>query len=466
VTDSVARPKVAIVGGGLAGLAAAVALLDAPDGPSVELWERRAVLGGRAASSPGQDGALVDNCQHVLMRCCTNLWDFYGRLGVQNRLRFLRRIRFLGKDGRLSTLAPSALPAPWHLAPAFLRFGALTLRDKLAVARAMAAIARASEKTVRSLEGVPFDRWLAEMRQTPGAIARFWRVVLVSALNEELENTSTEAAFQIFRLGFLSHPRAFEVGIPTAPLGELYEAPIHCRFQSDRAMLRLQSGVRAIVMEGGDVRGVQASDGTVFPADHVVAAVPFDALGKLLPAELVRDEPYFRPLSDLEHSPIAAVHLWYDRRVTELDHAVLLDRTLQWMFNKTIDYGLDPDRETYLGLVVSAARDWMPLPSSEIRAIAVREVEEAFPAAREARLVRSAVVKEAKATFSIRPGTASLRPASRSPIRGLWLAGDWTDTGWPATMEGAVRSGYRCAEGILADCGRPRTLLVPDGVFL
>jgi squalene-associated FAD-dependent desaturase len=474
-TQRDAPPRVVVLGGGLAGLATAVALLDVPGGPSVELRERRAVLGGRAASSPGQDGALVDNCQHVLMRCCTNLWDFYGRLGVQSRIRFLRRLTFLGKDGQISTLAPSALPAPWHLLPAFVRFAALGARDKLAIARALATIARASEKSIRSLEGLPFDHWLQEMRQTPRAIERFWRVILVSALNEEIEQMSTEAAFQIFRLGFLRHPRAYEVGIPTVPLGELYEAPIRRRFQDRRAALHLRSGVQAIVVKDGAVCGVQVSDTSAsdgpaskesfIPADHVVAAVPFDALPKLLPEEYRRCDA-FRPLTALSHSPIAAVHLWYDRPVTDLDHAVLLDRTLQWMFNKTVDYGLDPERECYLGLVVSAARAWMPLPSSDILAAAQAEVAEAFPATRKARLLRSAVVKEAKATFSISPGVAALRPSHHTPVRGLWLAGDWTDTGWPATMEGAVRSGYRCAEEILSASGSPRSLLRPEGVFL
>jgi uncharacterized protein with NAD-binding domain and iron-sulfur cluster len=198
----------------------------------------------------------------------------------------------------------------------------------------------------------------------------------------------------------------------------------------------------------------------------VILAVPFDGISRLLPERWTEDEPFFCRTQGLTHSPIGAVHLWYDRPVTRLDHAVLLDRTIQWMFNKTVDYGLDPRQECYLGLVVSAARDWMGRPSREILEIARREVEEAFPAAREARVVRSAVVKEAKATFSVRPGAEERRPPPQTPVRGLWLAGDWTRTGWPATMEGAVRSGYLCAEGILAALGRPENIVQPDGVFM
>jgi squalene-associated FAD-dependent desaturase len=454
-----------ILGGGLAGLAAAVALLDAPDRPSVELFERRGVLGGRAASSPGEDGALVDNCQHVLMRCCTNLWDFYGRLGVQSRIRFIRRLNFLRRDGRLATLSGARLPAPLHLAPSFLGFGALGPADRLCVARALLGMARTPPKQIAALEGMPFTEWLRADRQTPSAIARFWRVVLVSALNEELEYASTAAAFQVFRAGFLVHPRAYEVGIPTVPLGELYAAPIERYFAGHGAALRLRTGVSGIVVEDGAVRGVRAGDGALVPAEHVIAAVPFDGLLKLLPPELAAREPCFRRLEELTYSPITAVHLWYDRPVTCLDHAVLLDRTLQWMFNKTLDYGLDPERESYLGLVVSASRDWLPRPRAEILEVARREVEEAFPRAREAHLTRWAIVKEAKATFSIRPGAEARRPPARTPIRGLWLAGDWTRTGWPATMEGAVRSGYRCAEEILATLGQPWQIMRPDGVF-
>jgi squalene-associated FAD-dependent desaturase len=464
-----------IIGGGLAGLAAAVALLDAPGAPEVALFERRGVLGGRAASSPGEDGALVDNCQHVLMRCCTNLWDFYGRLEVQSRIRFVRRLNFLCRDGRLATLGGAGsrgtsgrrpeLPAPIHMAPSFLMFGALGPADKIGVARALLRIARTPPKRAAALEGIPFAEWLRRMRQTPRAIARFWRVVLVSALNEELEHASTTAAFQVFRAGFLSHPRAYEVGIPTAPLGELYAAPIERHFAARDATLRLRAGVQAIAVEEGAVRGVRTADGSFVAAEHVIAAVPFDELPKLLPPELIAREPYFRRLEGLTHSPITAVHLWFDRPVTELDHAILLDRPIQWMFNKTLDYGLDPEREAYLGLVVSASRDWLPRPRAEILETARREVDEAFPRARDARLVRWAVVKEAKATFSVRPGAEALRPPPRSPIRGLWLAGDWTQTGWPATMEGAARSGYRCAEEILSALGQPRQIMRPDGVF-
>jgi squalene-associated FAD-dependent desaturase len=465
------------VGGGLSGLATAVALLSVPDGPSVELWERRAVLGGRAASSPGEHGEPVDNCQHVLMGCCTSLWDFYGRLGVRERIRWVRRLNFLDREGGLSTISGARLPAPLHLLPSLLQFGALGAGEKLAIARAMAVIARTSPEAAAALEAMPFSDWLRRMRQPPKAVSRFWRVVLVSALNEELARASTTAAFQIFRDGFLRHPRGYTVGIPTVPLGQLYEAPIARCFAAARSprsaagRLCLRMGARELVVEGGVVRGVRAADGTMAEAEHVVAAVPFDALAKLLPERWIGSEhggegpALLRNLARLSHSPITAVHLWFDRPVTSLDHAVLLDRPVQWMFNKTIDYGLDPERESYLGLVTSASREWLPVPSGEILGVVRREVEEAFPGAREARLVRSAVVKEAKATFSVAPGVEALRPACRSPIRNLWLAGDWTQTGWPATMEGAVRSGYRCAEEIMAALGRPTRFVAPDGVI-
>lgn len=463
----ISASRVLIIGGGLAGLAAAVALLDAPDGPRVELWERRAVLGGRAASSPGEDGHPVDNCQHVLMRCCTNLWDFYGRLGVQARMRFVRRLNFLDRRGRVSTLEGGGrYGGGLHLLPSFLRFGALTGWEKVAVLRGLAAIRRATRKEEAALEGVSFADWLRELRQPPAAVQRFWRVVLVSALNEELETASAAAAFQVFRAGFLGHPRAYEVGIPTVPLGELYAEPVKRRFTGGRGIVRLRAGVRAIAVEQGAVRGIVAADGCFVPAGHVVAAVPFDIVARLLPEPWTTQEPFFCRLKNLQHSPITAVHLWFDRPITRLDHAVLLDRPIQWLFNKTVDYGLDPQQEAYIGLVTSASRDFLPLPSAEILSIARRELKEAFPAARQARLVRSAVVKEAKATFSVRPGAEGLRPPCRTPIRGLWLAGDWTKTGWPATMEGAVRSGYRCAEEILAALGRPRPILKPDGVFV
>src|SRR5438876_3930978 len=215
--------RVAIIGGGLAGLAAAVALAD--EGLAVTLYERRGVLGGRASSSPAVDQEeAVDNCQHVLMRCCTALRDFYARIGVQDKIRFSDRIRFLDTAGRTSVLAAATLPAPLHLGPSFARFGALSVRERLGVARALAAIL--TGRVGKGVEEQPIGDWLRRRGQSERAMAHFWQPVLVSALNEEPERIAAHHAFMLFREGFLRHRRAYEIGVPAVPLGELYSEPV------------------------------------------------------------------------------------------------------------------------------------------------------------------------------------------------------------------------------------------------
>jgi squalene-associated FAD-dependent desaturase len=450
--------RVVILGAGLAGLAAAQALSEA--GLRVLVLERKSVAGGRASSFVAQDSEEeVDNCQHVLMRCCTNLLHFYQQSGVADRIRWFDRLTFLEPSGRRSVLRGSRLPAPFHLFPSFFRSRFLSRADKQAIARAMMAmLKREGDSASQSMTALD---WLLSQRQTPRAIDRFWRVILVSALNEEPERCAAAYAWQIFRLGFLGHRRAFEMGVPAVPLRDLYDPCVE-RIHASGGEVRFRQLVRAIdTGMNGHVTGARLDDGTLVPADYVISAVPFEAVPGLLP-ESWADHALFRSCRQLEASPISAVHLWFDRQVTSMEHAVLLDRTLQWMFNKTRNYERSADAGSYLGLVVSASRDWLSRPRREILATAEREVRESFPAAREARLVKSAVIKEARATFSATPSADGLRPPAETPLRGFYLAGDWVQTGWPATMEGAVRSGYHAAERILAAEKRPARVLQPD----
>ena len=445
--------RVLILGGGLAGLAAAVTL--AAEGFRVSVHERRPVLGGRASSSPtGEGEEAVDNCQHVLMRCCTTLWDFYGRIGVQQKIRFSDRITFLERSGVPSVLTGAPLPAPLHLGPSFLRFHALGAADKLAVARALAAML--TGRVGKEVEEQPIGDWLRRRGQTERALAHFWRPVLVSALNEEPESTAAHYAFHLFRQGFLGHRRAFEIGVPTVPLGELYSEPVPRYLAARGSQVHLRARVDRIRVRDGAAAGVVLADGTEQAADYVVSAVPWHALPPLLPTRLVEYEPYFANLRWLKGSPITAVHVWFDRPITAPEHCVLLDREVQWIFNKST-----PGGNAYLGLVVSASYDWLPQSRAQILAAAMRDMEAALPAARGVPVVRAAVIKEPNATFSPAPGSEEWRPRPVSPVPRLLVAGDWTRTGWPATMESAVRSGYQCAEAILVAEGRPRSLVPP-----
>ncbi len=429
-------PSVIVIGGGLSGLAAAAALGGA--GCRVEVFEARPFPGGRATSFPlapsDEASAQIDNCQHVLLRCCVNLLDFYTRLGVRDHIRFYREFYFIEPGGRTSTLRRGLLPAPFHFTESFARIRFLTVADKIAIARGLLALRR--ERTRRDdLDRITMLDWLREKRQTQPAIDRFWRQVLVSAINEDVDRLAARHGFQVFWLGFLARADAYEMGVPAVPLGELYGAK---RWQvAGDVSLRLRAPVDAIDAEGIVAGGVRHQ------ADYYVCALPFERLPAVgLPA------PAF------EHSPITGIHLWFDRPVTDLPHATLLDRTVQWMFNKS--------EGRYLQLVVSASRELAAVGRADIIALALKELAEFFPCVRDAKLEKAHVIKELRATFSAAPGTEQLRPVTRTGRPDLFLAGDWTRSGWPATMEGAVRSGYLAAEAILEAAGRPQRILLPD----
>ena len=425
--------KVLIAGGGLAGLAAAAAL--GGGGFDVELFEARPFLGGRATSYPVPGGdETIDNCQHILLRCCVNLLDFYARLGVRERVRFYREVVFLEPGGRASVLRRGRLPAPFHFAGAFLQMKCLDAGDTLAIARGILAIRR-ERKRRKDLDNISMRDWLLQKRQTPRAIDRFWRQVLVSAVNEDLDSMAARHGFQVFWLGFLARADAYEMGIPSVPLAQLYGTEAWQRLPSVR--MHLRAPVDAIDGGGFVVAGERRT------ADYYICALPFERLTAVgLPA------PAF------EHSPITGVHLWFDREVTTLPQATLLDRTMQWMFNK--------DGGRYLQLVVSASRDLTNVSREDIIDIALGDLRLYFPRVREAKLLRAHVVKEQRATFSAAPGTEAFRPPAATTIGNLFLAGDWTDTGWPATMEGAVRSGYTAAAAVARAAGKPAEFLLPD----
>ena len=430
-------PDVVIMGGGLTGLAAATALGSA--GFSVELLERRPILGGRASSweVPGTD-ATIDNCQHVLLGCCTNLVDFYRRLGVAGKIRWHGSIAFRTPDARESTVSASLLPAPLHLAPSLMAFHALTWADRFSIARGMMAMILAL-RAGEDLDSQTMLSWLQRHGQTKTAIDYFWRAVLTSALNEDLEIVSAWHGLLVFWKGFAANWRAYRVGLPGVSLSELYSRDL------PGVNVRLRYAVSGIDVANGAVAGLRLGNGTIETAAAYVLAAPFEVLGEMRPELKL----------DFEHSPITGVHLWFDRVVMEKPFTALLGRTMQWAFRK-------PSDPNYVQCVVSASRSLVPMSKGEIVDTAVRELGEFFPEARSATLVKSAVVKEVRATYSAAAGVDSRRPPNATCWDNCWLAGDWTQSGWPATMEGAVRSGYMAAEQVSAKLGRPQNFLVPD----
>jgi zeta-carotene desaturase len=437
-------PTAIVIGGGLAGLSSVIALSSA--GFKVDLFESRPFLGGRATSyllNASDGGETIDNCQHILLRCCVNLLDFYKRLNVADRIQFHRVFYFIEPGGRTSTLSAGRFPKPFHFTESFLRMTFLSMPEKLAVSRGLLAIRR-ERNSRQDLDRITMLDWLQEKRQPRRAIERFWNQVLVSAINEEVSRMAALHAFQVFWLGFLASAQSYQMGIPAVPLGQLYSSDTWKR--AGNVQLQLRSSVERLVIEEGRVTGVRLPDG-VRTADYYVAALPFERLPALVPELSVDLEPF-------THSPITGIHLWFDRSITQLPHATLLDRTIQWMFNK--------DRGRYLQLVVSASRTLTDMPRNDVIALALRELGEFFPVARDAKLEKAHVVKEVRATFSARPGLEAYRPPAQTPFANLALAGDWTRSGWPATMEGAVRSGYLAAEAVTQAAGMPKKFLLPD----
>lgn len=449
--------SVIVIGGGIAGIASACALADA--GYTVRLLERRPYLGGRASSyeHPGT-GEIIDNCQHVLIGRCTALLDVYRRLDVQSHIRWYDRFTFLTPGGKPTVLKPGPLPAPFHSSLSFLRAPAFSIADKLAIARGLSHF----------LRGLPpdsaedFDHWLRRHGQTQRAIDRFWRPVLVSALNEDLDRISVHYAAKVFRESFLLSPESGRMGIPSIPLSELYNRAIeYIRQRGGEVCLR--TSVDGMT-PGEDGWTVTAADRN-FSAQSVILALSFEAMANLLPLlpQNTASEDLAGKLNQFEHSPITGIHLWFDREVTDLDHAVLLDTTIQWMFNKS---RLQPAHRgsagSYLELVVSASKSLVSMARQEIIDLAIRELAMFFPIAGSATLLKAAVVKEVRATYSIRPMLDSIRPSATSPWPQVFLAGDWTASGWPATMEGAARSGYVAAEAVARDFGNPHVFSVRE----
>ena len=462
---------VAIAGGGLAGLAAACALAEA--GFRVSLFERRSYLGGRASSyqHPGT-GEVVDNCQHVLLGCCTNLLDFYRRAGVEDKIRWYDKLTFLEPGGRASVIEPSALPAPLHTALSFLKAECLSLPDKLAISRALAALVPSAPADT----GLSFLDWLKYRGQTAHAIERFWKTILVSALNEDLDRISVPYAAQVVRESFLKSPAGGRMGLPTVPLTDLYStAGDYIRARGGEIQFR--AAVESFRTAPFAVN--VTTNGQEQKFDYLVLAVPFDALGRILP-DTASAAPLARALGQFSTSPITGIHLWFDRQISDLDHAILLDRTIQWMFHKSriIAARMNDARNieaqdngdanadvagSYIELVVSCSRGLVEKSKAEIVEIAVKQAQEFFPGAREAKLLKSVVIKEVHATYSPRPGIDRHRPKPDTAWPRVFLAGDWTATGWPATMEGAVRSGYLAAEAVARFAsGKPASFLAPD----
>ena len=454
-----AKPRdVAVVGAGVAGLAATVSL--ARDGARVILLERRPFVGGRAYSYPHPVlGETIDS-QHVVVGCCSNFLDLIAQASVADSIRWYDELCFLeptaAGDPRQSCIKPSGLPAPAHNALGFLCAPMLTLRDKVGIAAGLAHFLRSGPAT----DEESFATWLKRTNQTDRAIRHFWEPVIAGALNDAFERCSTKYAAKVFHESFLRSPGAGRLGIPTVPLTEFFQ-PVVRLAQSLGVELRTSSGAEAIA-RGTDGSWKIKTRECEIETSAIILATGFrqtqDLIRSLAPG--AEPDPATQiPFDKFVAAPITTVHLWYDREVTDLDHAVLLDTRIQWMFAKSRIRRWEASRGSYLELVISAAWPEIDMPREQVLASALREVEMFFPRVRSATLIKSAVLKEARATFSVTPDLDRYRPPQTTAYPGLYVAGDWTATEWPSTMEGAVRSGRLAAGELL---GNRRRFLVPE----
>lgn len=456
-------PSVAIVGGGLAGMAAAVAAVG--HGLRVELFERRKQLGGRAGSfRDPRIGTPIDHCQHVAMACCTNLADFCRRTGIDGSFERHARLHFFGPDGKRCDFVPAGwLPAPLHLFPALMRLGYLSLGERLGIARALSQLAR--DPVARDdNSGSTIGQWLRQHGQSDRAIERFWSVVLVSALSETVDRASTAAARKVFVDGFVASREAYQVEIPELPLSDLFDRRLGAWLTQHAVTVHRSTPIRQV--EGGATRatGILLADGTRRTFNFVVVAVPWHRIGTLLSESLRVALPNLSAVESIPSAAITAVHLWFDRPITELPHAVLVGKLSQWLFNgrrqDTIRGIAEPGH--YYQVVISATHDLNVRDRTKTVAKVREELAQVFPDARRAQLLHWRTTRQPAAVFSVRPGLDRIRPTQQTPVKNLMLAGDWTATGWPATMEGAVRSGYLAVEAILRSQGNEKPVLAPD----
>ena len=495
-SNSVKR-HVVVLGGGLAGMSAACHLLDA--GHPVTLVEKRPFLGGRAFSFfhpfRGQDrpeastsesvhsadgdetarlpetqegvpGFPVDNGQHVFLGCCNYYIDFLRKLGTLDSTYLQPSLRLKvvspsreGRKGRTGLLAGAPFPAPFHLLPSFVAYPHMGVKDKLLALYALLKI-RFTNRHKPELENQTFLQWLKDNGQTDRAIENFWNLLILPTLNDHVRDVSASMGMMIYQDGVIKSRTSANVGYALVGLSGLMgdAAEEYIRGRGGRLMLGKQVS-EVLVSESGTrtVRGVRLASGETVEGDVYVSALPFHTVPSVLPAGL-NEDPFFAGIGRLAAAPIVNVHIWYDREVMEPSSPpfiAFVDSPLQWVFDKRSILGLSGTGDgsasdgQYICISISGAWDYADKPKEEIRRVFTEAMAEAFPRARDARVKELLIVKST-ATFRCTPGSAQLRPPNATPVGNLFLAGDWTDTGWPSTMESAVRSGVAAARAISA----------------
>ena len=429
--------RVIVVGGGLAGMAAALRAAD--DGAAVTLLEHLPRLGG-ATWSATRDGLTFDNGQHVFMRCCTDYRAFLDRIGSADKVVLQERmdVPVLSTDGRLAHLRRVRLPAPLHLAPALSRYRHLSLLERVRAVRAALGLRRL-DLGDESLDAETFGAWLDRRGAGAASIDALWNLVCLPTVNLSADEASLLLAAKVFKTGLLDSSDSGDIGWSKVPLQQLHGDAGQRALERAGVDVRLSARVEAVAVDGAGARVAMRDE--VVAADAVIIALPHDALDRVLPdgSFAQRDRLHL-----LGRSPIVNVHLLYDRRVLDYPFLAGLHSPVQFVFDRTESSGAPPGTQM-VAVSLSAAADYMSWSRQQLVDHFVAEMQRLLPKAATAQVTWSAVTREAAATFRGAPGTAALRATTATRLPGVFLAGAWTDTGWPATMEGAVRSGNRAA---------------------
>jgi zeta-carotene desaturase len=377
-------------------------------------------------------------CYHATLR-------FLEEIGTLDRIRFQAglAVRFLEAGGHLSSLKCPHLPSPWHLLAGVLRSDGFRWREKLEILRLGRAL-DSKESSPNNIGNLTVEEWLTRLGQSERLRRNFWDLFSIAAMNEDPRRAAASVFERVLRLALFSSPADSRIGVPRGGLSECYTQAALDYIQARGGEVETGRNVSGLIIADGACRGVRVANGESIEAPLVISAVPWFEFVRLLPGDLLRSEPCFTKILSLRPAPIISINLWFDRRVTDLEFVGLRGTTIQWLFNKR------GSRADYISLVLSGAHAHIGRSKEDLLSMAIRELGQLLPETREAKLNHSLIIKERFATFSPSVEAETIRPPASTPIPGLVLAGDWTATGLPATIEGAVQSGYTAAQEILS----------------
>ncbi len=440
---------VIVIGGGFAGLSAGVAL--AEKGFRVALLEGKPALGGRAYSfADAESGDFVDNGQHVLMGCYSETLDFLDRIGAKQNLVVHPdlEIEMLDRGGASATLKTAHLPGPFHMSTGLLRYRHLTIGQRLRVLTGGFRMLALRRRDPSALQRMTVAQLMDTLGQDERARQAFWYPLSIATLNDEPEISSAALLAEVLKRGFFSKRSDSAFVYSRVGLSELYCTSAAEIIERSGGVVATRMPVESIDVENGSAVRVRMRDGTRLGAANIICAVPSRQVARMLPASM-RTDAFFAPISALPSSPIICVHAWFDREVTNSAFVGFIGTDTQWMFNKRRIFEMHGERHPgYLSFVISGARKLVDRSNDELIGIVMEDLKTMIPAASKAKLLRALVMKEKHATMAPAPETFRLRPTTVTPIANLFLAGDWVQTGLPATIESAVISGRAAAAAV------------------